>query len=172
MKATLWSVPGLHHGRHQTNNKLTIKVKMVITTNKTKLSKSIKSSLIAPCGMNCRLCYAYIREKKACPGCYGNDDLKSITATMCRIKNCEILKAGKSRYCFKCENFPCDRMIHLDKRYRTKYGMSMINSLETIKQVGIRNFIKQEEKKWTCPKCGEIICVHKRNCIYCGYHWH
>ena len=145
---------------------------MVIETNRMKLLKPIQSSLIAPCGMNCRLCHAYIRDKKVCPGCYGNDNLKSKTAAMCRIKNCEILKAGKFKYCFECENFPCARMIHLDKRYRTKYGMSMIDNLETIKQVGIGNFIIQEKERWACSKCGGIICVHKGDCIYCGNNWH
>jgi len=146
-------------------------MKMVLETKKTKLSKSIKSTLIAPCGMNCRLCRAYIREKKACPGCYGNDDLKSKSCATCRIKNCEILEVGKFKYCFKCKKFPCSRMKNLDQRYRTKYGMSMIDNLETIKQVGIRNFIKQEKERWACSKCGGIICVHKGNCIYCGYNW-
>jgi len=144
---------------------------MVIKTQKTIPSKSVKSTLIAPCGMNCRLCRAYIREKKACPGCYGNDDLKSQSVAMCRIKNCEMLKVGRSKYCFKCEKFPCSRMKHLDKRYRTKYGMSMIENLETIKQFGIRYFIKQEKERWTCSKCGGIICVHKENCIFCDYKW-
>jgi uncharacterized radical SAM superfamily Fe-S cluster-containing enzyme len=26
-------------------------------------------SLIAPCGMNCSICSAYLREKNKCPGC-------------------------------------------------------------------------------------------------------
>ncbi|MBT4484540.1 MAG: DUF3795 domain-containing protein [Candidatus Latescibacteria bacterium] len=139
---------------------------------KSKKSKSIKSTLIAPCGMNCRLCSAYIREKKACPGCYENDDNKSKSRAWCRIKKCEMIESGKSKYCFQCEQFPCTKMNHLDKRYRTKYGMSMIDNLENIKHSGIRNFIKQEKERWACSKCGEIICVHKENCIFCGYKWH
>ena len=144
---------------------------MVIKTQKTLPSKSIKSTLIAPCGMNCRLCYAYIREKNICPGCYGNDDLKSKSCALCSIKKCELIESGKFKYCFKCEIFPCSRMKHLDKRYRTKYGMSMIENLETIKQFGIRNFIAQEKERWACSKCGKIICVHKEQCIFCGYKW-
>jgi len=146
-------------------------MKMGLETKKTTLSKSIKAMLIAPCGMNCGLCRAYIREKKACPGCHGNDDLKSKSCATCRIKNCEILKAGKYKYCFTCENFPCAGMMHLDKRYRTKYGMSMIENLENIKRSGIRNFIKQEKKRWACSKCGGIICVHEENCTFCGCNW-
>lgn len=144
---------------------------MVIKTRKTLPSKSIKSTLIAPCGMNCRLCYAYIREKNSCPGCYGRDDLKSISCALCRIKNCDTRELGKFKYCFTCEMFPCSRMKHLDKRYRTKYGMSMIENLETIKKFGIRKFIAQEKERWACSKCGEIMCVHKERCIFCGHTW-
>jgi len=93
---------------------------------------SMKSSLIAPCGMNCRLCRAYVREKKACPGCRGNDNLKSKSAAHCLIKHCEI-RALKIKYCYDCEKYLCDRLRHLDKRYITKYGMSMIGNLENIK---------------------------------------
>ena len=143
----------------------------MMNTQKTIISESIKSTMIAPCGMNCGLCRAHIREKKACPGCYGNDDFKSKSCAMCRIRNCERIETTKPKYCYKCENYPCTRLKQLDKRYRTKYGMSMIENLENIKQFGIGNFIKQEKERWTCSKCGGVICVHKENCIFCGYKW-
>ena len=134
-------------------------------------SKPITSSLIAPCGMNCRLCRAYIRNKNACPGCRGDDHLKLKTRALCRIKQCEMLKAAGLGYCFDCREFPCDRLNHLDTRYRTKYDMSMIDNLKNIKQAGIRNFIKQEMRRWTCSKCGEITCVHEESCVICGHKW-
>ncbi len=31
-------------------------------------------SIIAPCGMNCSICMAYLRGKNKCPGCRGIDD--------------------------------------------------------------------------------------------------
>jgi hypothetical protein len=140
-------------------------------TSPSTISKPIISSLIAPCGMNCRLCRAYIREKNACPGCRVDDRLKPKTRALCRIKQCEMLKSADLRYCFECREYPCDRLNQLDKRYRTNYGMSMIDNLNNIKQFGIRNFVKQERDRWTCPKCREIICVHEGSCIICGYKW-
>ena len=132
---------------------------------------AIPTKLIAPCGMNCRLCRAYIRDKKACPGCRSGDSFKSKACVTCRIKNCEKIAKGKAKYCFSCDNFPCARLKHLDKRYRTKYGMSMIDNLKNISKFGIRHFIRYEKESWTCPECGEIICVHKPQCISCGYQW-
>jgi hypothetical protein len=142
-----------------------------VNKSSSKKSKPFKSSLIAPCGMNCRLCRAYIREKNTCPGCYGNDSLKSKSAAMCHIKNCENIKSGKANFCFACEKYPCDKLQHLDKRYRTKYGVSMIENLDNIKQSGMRNFLTQEKERWACSKCGEIICIHKESCISCGFQW-
>jgi hypothetical protein len=129
---------------------------------------AIRSELIAPCGMNCRLCRAYIRDKNPCPGCRGDDRLKPKTRVLCPIKTCERLLKAEGRYCFGCERFPCARLNHLDKRYRTKYGMSMIDNLEMIRESGIRRFISNERERWTCPACGEIVCVHESGCP-CGW---
>jgi hypothetical protein len=138
---------------------------MTVKTN------TIHSILIAPCGMNCRLCRAYTRDKKACPGCRGDDSLKSKSCVMCRIKNCEKMVKDRLKYCFSCGSFPCTRLKHLDKRYRANYGMSMIDNLKSIRSFGIRHFIGNEKERWTCPQCGKIICVHKPQCLSCGNTW-
>jgi len=136
-----------------------------ITTN------AIRTTLIAPCGMNCRLCRAFGRNKRACPGCRGDDSVKSKACATCRIKNCEKIVQGRLRYCFSCDSFPCARLNHLDKRYRTKYGMSMIDNLENIRKFGIKHFIMNEKERWTCLECGEIICVHRSQCLSYGHKW-
>jgi len=134
-------------------------------------TKAIPTRLIAPCGMNCRLCMAYTREKNVCPGCRGDDSVKQISTSSCRIKNCERIKSGKAKFCIGCEKLPCARLRQLDKRYRTKYGMSMIENLKNIEKSGIRQFIRDQKQKWTCPKCGELICVHRPQCLTCGRKW-
>jgi hypothetical protein len=134
-------------------------------------TKVIRTTLIAPCGMNCSLCRAFTREKKPCLGCRGDDSDKAKTCVTCRIKNCEKLRQGNLRYCFSCDSFPCDRLKHLDERYRTKYGMSMIDNLAQIKKFGIRSFISKEQKRWACPECGQLLCVHKPQCLACGRKW-
>lgn len=131
----------------------------------------MKTILIAPCGMNCRLCSAYTRSLNPCPGCRSDDSPKPKTRSGCRIKNCANLKSGRARFCFSCGDFPCERLKHLDKRYRTKYGMSMIENLELIKSSGVREFVRREKRKWACPSCGEILCVHLECCNNCGRKW-
>lgn len=139
------------------------------------ISTTIPADLIAPCGMNCRLCWGYIREKNTCPGCRRIDvqeSPKSKYRTRCIIRNCEQLAKGNTRYCSEsCNSYPCTRLRNLDKRYRTRYGMSMIENLNMIQDVGIRKFIQNEKLKWTCPECGDLICVHRPTCLSCGYKW-
>lgn len=139
-----------------------------MNTKQPTIFKSIQSTMIAPCGMNCALCLAHLREKKQCLGCHASDDNKSKSCVTCRIKNCETIAVSKPKFCFRCKKYPCARLKQLDKRYRTKYGMSMIANLEHIKESGIRSFIKQEKKRWKCSQCGRTICVHRPSCIFCG----
>jgi hypothetical protein len=134
-------------------------------------SKTMKTALIAPCGMNCRLCIGYIREKNKCPGCFMIDAYKSKTRVGCRIRMCEKIKQLKSKFCFDCDTFPCAKLKQLDKRYRTKYSMSMIENQKYIKQFGIRKFVREEKEKWTCPNCSQILSVHRDNCPSCDYKW-
>jgi hypothetical protein len=47
-------------------------------------------------------------------------------------KHCAKIRNNKIKFCFECEGFPCDRIKTLDKRYRTKYGMSMVENLKEI----------------------------------------
>jgi hypothetical protein len=83
-------------------------------------------------------------------------------------KRCERLGNGWVRYCYECAKFPCRRLKHLDKRYRTYYRMSMIENLEFIRDKGIAAFLEKEAEKWRCPACGGVICCHNGICFNCG----
>jgi hypothetical protein len=128
----------------------------------------MKSALIARCGMNCGVCIAHLREKNKCPGCRADDADKPITRTRCKIKNCARYRESKATYCFGCAEFPCDNLKRLDKRYRTKYHMSMIDNLRSIGRSGIRTFLRSESVKWACAKCSGTVCAHTGKCINCG----
>ncbi len=128
--------------------------------------------LIAPCGMNCALCANYMAmkhdlrktgiQKAYCAGCRPRGKNCAFMK-----KNCELIGEGKIPYCFMCPDFPCRRLKALDKRYSTKYHMSMIENLTMIKEKGMDAFLKKEEKKWQCPQCGGTICCHNGICYTC-----
>ena len=128
----------------------------------------MRAELIAPCGMNCRLCYAYIRPKKPCRGCNGDDIYKPYHCVVCSIKNCEKAQTTELGLCFECEKI-CRRLKELDKRYRAKYHMSMLENLSYIKENGMEEFLSREEARWTCPECCGIISVHRNECPNCGH---
>ena len=130
--------------------------------------QSMNADLIAPCGMNCGLCIGHLRERRQCPGCHGEDRHKPKHCVVCRIKTCSEMTPSTQSFCHVCNSFPCTRLRQLDKRYRTKYGMSMIENLENIRDMGIDEFVTRETARWACPSCGAILCVHRTDCMHCG----
>jgi len=127
----------------------------------------MNSTMIAPCGMNCGICLANLRDKNICPGCWSNDRYKSKSCANCSIKNCELVEKTGSEFCYDCSNFPCARLKQLDKRYRLKYKMSMIENLLYIKEFGLEKFEQKEAIRWKCDTCGGMICVHRGICLKC-----
>ncbi len=123
---------------------------------------------IAPCGMNCAICSGYLRRKEKCSGCRGSDEGKSVSILRCIIRNCQTPKTNRSGFCFECGDFPCKRLKALDKQYRTKYKMSMIENLRNVEQLGLAGFLGNESQRWRCNKCGGTINVHRGRCSECG----
>jgi hypothetical protein len=126
--------------------------------------------MIAPCGMNCGLCIGHLRKRKPCGGCSGNSsNNKPDGCKSCNVVTCEYLAKTDSGFCYDCPKYPCRRLKTLDKRYSTKYGMSMFKNLGFIKEKGLKKFLKSEQKKWTCLNCGSGLSVHRDNCLNCNY---
>lgn len=121
--------------------------------------------MMAPCGMDCGVCAKHLRDRNPCLGCLAID---------CTLSHCEVgIKACAERnagatFCFDCVRYPCRRLQQLDLRYRTRYGMSMIENLDRIRETGLSNFMAVENTRWVCPSCGGPICVHDRRCYACG----
>ncbi len=126
--------------------------------------------LIAPCGMNCAICIAFFgftlkgeQRKQNCSTC-------RLRKSQCAFlkQQCDKLATKQIEYCFECTDFPCENLMTLDTRYRTKYGMSMIENLRYIQTQGIEQFLNTEQERWKCATCGGIICVHNQTCYTCN----
>jgi len=120
----------------------------------------MNKELIASCGMNCNICIAHLRPKNKCPGCRMlNNTYKHCIS--CKIRNCPELKKNNWKYCNeKCKEYLCLRLKNLDKRYRTKYSMSMIKNLDFIHENGINKFMENEKHEWI--RGDKIISVHTK----------
>lgn len=129
------------------------------------------AELIAPCGLNCRVCRAFVRHRKPCPGCRGGAFNKSNGCLSCAIKTCRKLTDGDRRFCFSCPDYPCTNLLRLEKRYRKKYGVNIFDNFRSIKEEGLETFLSREDAKWQCPTCGSTLCMHKPECDTCGHAW-
>jgi catechol 2,3-dioxygenase-like lactoylglutathione lyase family enzyme len=125
--------------------------------------------LIAACGMNCRICIGYFgytvsgkKRKMKCIGCKPRN--KSCAFLK---KYCKKLTKKEVNYCYECSDFPCYHLENLDKLYRKRYNMSMIENLEYIRDKGMGKFLGHQQTKYQCPKCGGVICVHNDICYAC-----
>ncbi len=136
------------------------------------LPDALAPELIAPCGMDCGLCMAFVRDKNGCLGCRAGDEGKAKSCLACSIRNCEVIRSDEAAFCSSdCGKFPCPRLKRLDARYRAKYRMSMLENLRVIHDEGIEAFVAAEQGRWACPQCGGLQCVHTPECVYCGHAW-
>jgi hypothetical protein len=129
----------------------------------------MEAKLIAPCGMNCGICLAYfgyrMDGKKRKDPCIGCRSAKKNCAFI--IKRCKYLPQKEVEFCYECDDFPCENLKKLDRRYRTRFSMSMIENLEFIKTQGMDEFLEHQEKQYECPECGGVINVHTSKCYGC-----
>jgi hypothetical protein len=139
-----------------------------------KFERKFSKELIAPCGMNCGICKAYLAYSRDayrkrfktvhCMGCRSRNKMCFYVR-----KHCAKIRNNKIKFCFECEGFPCDRIKTLDKRYRTRYGMSMVENLKEIKEKGMEKFLKKQREKYKCSECGDVVSVHNGMCYSCGF---
>lgn len=131
-------------------------------------------NLAAPCGMYCGTYRAYLvlkkgllekrGYKKGCEGCrVRNKNCVFIKKYCAPIRNKEI------NFCFECEKFPCKNRARIDQIYLDKFKIDFIENLKRLKEIGLKEWLEEQENKWKCPKCGGNICVHDRECLDCGY---
>ncbi len=133
-----------------------------------------KVDLIAPCGMNCGVCKAYLAYSRNVP--YKKGKVYHCPGCRVRDKNCAFIKRDCHRkvgkqltFCFECTDMPCKRLVKLDELYRARYGMSMVENLKIIKEKGISEFIRSQTEKYRCPSCGDVVSVHDGKCYACGF---
>ena len=131
-----------------------------------KMLAKIPTTMLAPCGMTCAVCYVHLRDKKPCLGCHGQDKSKPNHCRECKIKDCAVSRGLD--FCFECSSFPCAIIKRLDKSYRQRYQVSLIDNSIRIKTIGTKQHLLEEKEKWTCPQCGGVISLHDRVCSECG----
>ncbi len=128
-------------------------------------NKNIDTTMFAPCGMNCKVCYKHCYYKTPCVGCLNSDER---TPEHCRKwKIMDFINAKRLSYCFECSEYPCKLIKNLEKSYHKRYRASLIENSRFVQAHGLECFMEQQKAKYTCPKCGGIISIHDRECSEC-----
>lgn len=130
-----------------------------------KMPDEVPETLIAPCGVTCLACYVHLREKKSCSGCCSLMGDKPSHCAVCTIRSC--VTAHHVTFCAECEKFPCVTIKQMDRRYRDRYHVSLIENGRRRSMIGTEAFLKEEKARWTCA-CGGAISQHDQVCTECG----
>jgi hypothetical protein len=137
------------------------------------IQREFTPELIAPCGMNCGVCKAYLAYSRGVPKQKGK--VTHCAGCLPRGKNCFIkrgckkLRGNRVRFCFECESMPCKNLDRIDRRYRERYGASLIENLRMIEERGVEEFLRTQREKYECPECGDVVSIHDGKCYACGY---
>jgi len=68
-----------------------------------------KTEMIAPCGINCGTCLAFLRAKNRCDGCLSASSVKALHCQNCLIKNCEEHENASFHIVRRAASFPAKK---------------------------------------------------------------
>jgi hypothetical protein len=147
--------------------------------------------LAAACGTYCGACPAYLHKhgqgeqrvssapardaigsfvdmmgRLVCDGCLSGGTL----AAHCRTCNIRLCAANKQKdfRCTDCKDLPCYRITNLINQGGYPHRKEYLPNLEKIRQMGAEKWVKYEEERWRCPKCGRAMSWYDAKCAGCG----
>lgn len=147
--------------------------------------------LAAACGTYCGACPAYLNKhgngawkapanpprtpidrfvsmmsQLQCDGCLSG----GVLAAHCRTCNIRLCAANKQKdlRCTDCNELPCNRITSLINQGNYPHRREYLPNLEKIRQMGAGKWVKAEEAKWQCPKCGKPLSWYDAKCEGCG----
>ncbi len=51
--------------------------------------------------------------------------------------------------------------------FLTGYSYSLIETLEAIRDKGIKTTLEEQRERYRCARCGGIVCIHNGKCYNC-----
>ena len=141
----------------------------------------INHELVSPCGLYCGVCGIYyatangddqLKEKLAkaygdtpdkisCHGCRSNSVYWY--CAVCAVKSCAMEKDYLG--CHQCISFPCDKIDNFPVPEGKK---NILRAIPRWKELDTEEFIKAEEKLFSCDNCGTKLFRGARKCRKCG----
>jgi len=149
---------------------------------------SKNENLVSPCGTYCGACFMYLATQENnvqrmasgfgsgpmkqppgqqimhCDGCLGGGRLSG-HVSKCAIRECAATKS-KTRRCSDCDEFPCSRITDFNNDGMLHHAV-VLGNLRQLRSVGIKEWAKQEDELWRCPKCRTKIAWYDPECPNC-----
>ena len=100
----------------------------------------------------------------ACHGC--KSEVITKCCEECRIRACAMAKGFET--CIECDKCPCELFEFFKQADFYPLYVLMMNNLRTIKEGGPDAWLKGQEKRWSCPECGEASWWYQKTCEDCG----
>ncbi len=125
------------------------------------MSNKNKWNLVAPCGLYCEECTAFLNGK--CGGCKSNEGLSKEYRKYCKIYQCSSSKNLK--ICLECKEFPCKPFdfFKAEKLENSPWFLDVWSNMKQIKEVGLTAFLNKKQNWLRRRK----QCAKKRNIKYC-----
>ena len=101
-----------------------------------------------------------------CDGCLSGGTLAAHCQN-CAIRLCAADKQKNSR-CTDCEDLPCHRITFLINMGHYLHRKEYLPNLKKMHEMGVQEWVKYEEERWRCPKCGLSMSWYDAECVGCG----
>jgi hypothetical protein len=153
-----------------------------------KNSKQDAGQLVGICGLYCGTCPIYLAQREndikqlneisqvrsipldkiRCDGCLSDRVFSLCIECSHGFRQCA--REKQVTWCFQCNEFPCRRLT-IFKDVHIVDGIShhahVIEDLQYMKDHGIEQWVKEQEKAGLCPRCGERLYWFARECPKC-----
>jgi len=126
--------------------------------------ESIDVNMLAPCGLNCKLCYRHL-GKNPCPGCRARTDEPDDYQSKCVMRACTRERALFC--CADCADRPCKRVKAFGKRYREGYGVDLSADALRLRETSAETLLREQISSHICAACGHLINLHDGICSGC-----
>lgn len=101
-----------------------------------------------------------------CDGCLSGGTLAAHCQS-CAIRKCAAIRQNNSR-CSDCEELPCYRITNLINMGGYLHRQEYLPNLKKIREMGLQEWVKYEEERWSCPRCGLPVSWYDAECVSCG----
>ena len=132
-----------------------------------KVAELTNEEMFSVCGLDCSVCSAHLRTNKPCVGCLIEGENKPVHCLNCSKKKCA--KEKGVTHCYECDEYPCKKIKVADRKYKEKYGVSLIKNNMLVKKTGADSFYEIQRKEYKCSECDGVFDVHNKCCSECGH---